>query len=114
MTCQGASQSGAGVVSSDTVERTISARPKGGSNSTLIKSCGGERTGRRQDEAPADEPTDAAAAAAAAAFIADVLPSRALRDLGAQILAKDAEDPDPETLMRRLQIEFHRVETERA
>ena len=80
-----------------------SARPFGGSNSRQIKSCGGERTGRRQDEAPADEPTDAAAAAAAAAFIADVLPSRALRDLGAQILAKDAEDPDPETLMRRLQ-----------
>ena len=75
----------------------------GGSNSRLIKSGGGERTGRRQDEAPADEPTDAAAAAAAAAFIADVLPSRALRDLGAQILAKDAEDPDPETLMGRLQ-----------
>ena len=38
----------------------------------------------------------------------------ALRDLGARILAKDAEDPDPETLMRRLQIEFHRVEAERA
>ena len=53
-----------------------------------------ESTGRREDEAPADEPTDAAAAAAAAAFIADVLPSRALRDVGAQILAKDAEDPD--------------------
>ena len=35
-------------------------------------------------------------------------------DLGARILAKDAEDPDPETLMRRLQIEFHRVEAERA
>ena len=59
-------------------------------------------TGRREDEAPADEPTDAASAAAAA-FIADVLPSRAPRDVGAQILAKDAEDPDPETLMRRLQ-----------
>jgi hypothetical protein len=71
---------------------------------------------RDQDEAPAEErerePADAAAAAAA--FIGDVLPSRALRDVGARILAKDAEDPDPETLMRRLQIEFHRVETERA
>ena len=69
-----------------------------------------------QDEAPAEErerePADAAAAAAA--FIGDVLPSRALRDVGARILAKDAEDPDPETLMRRLQIEFHRVEAERA
>jgi hypothetical protein len=63
------------------------------------------------------EPADAAAAAAA--FIGDVLPSRALRDVGAQILAAasgagKAEQPDPETLMRRLQIEFHRVEAERA
>ena len=79
---------------------------------SLSSRDGQSATGRREDEAPAEEPADAAAAAAA--FIGDVLPSRALRDLGARILAKDAEDPDPETLMRRLQIEFHRVEAERA
>ena len=84
---------------------------------SLSSRDGQSATGPRdQDEAPAEErerePADAAAAAAA--FIGDVLPSRALRDVGARILAKDAEDPDPETLMRRLQIEFHRVETERA
>jgi hypothetical protein len=70
-----------------------------------------------EDGATIAEPLDAAAAAAA--FIGDVLPSRALRDVGAQILAAasgagKAEQPDPETLMRRLQIEFHRVEAERA
>ena len=76
---------------------------------------GQSATGRQdQDEAPAEEREPADAAAAAAAFIGDVLPSRALRDVGARILAKNAEDPDPETLMRRLQIEFHRVQAERA
>ena len=67
----------------------------------------------------ADTGETADAAAAAAAFVGDVLPSRALRDVGAQILAaasgaRTAAEPDPETLMRRLQIEFHRVEAERA
>ena len=67
----------------------------------------------------ADTGETADAAAAAAAFVGDVLPSRALRDVGAQILAaasgaRNAAEPDPETLMRRLQIEFHRVEAERA
>ena len=61
----------------------------------------------------------AGAVAAAAAFIGDVLPSRALRDVSAQILAavreeRNATELDPETLMRRVQIEFHRVEAERA
>ena len=76
---------------------------------------------RREDDAETAEPAERErdAAAAAAAFIGDVLPSRALRDVGAQILAAAngagrAEQPDPETLMRRLQIEFHRVEAERA
>ena len=82
------------------------------STSTFSKPYAAEGKREFKDGATIAEPLDAAAAAAA--FIGDVLPSRALRDLGARILAKNAEDPDPETLMRRLQIEFHRVEAERA
>ena len=53
-------------------------------------------------------------AAAAARFIGEVLPSRLLRQIGADVAAyasgvKGAREPSPEQLMRRLQIEFHRV-----
>jgi hypothetical protein len=87
------------------------------STSTFSKPYAAEGKREFKDGATIAEPLDAAAAAAA--FIGDVLPSRALRDVGAQILAAasgagKAEQPDPETLMRRLQIEFHRVEAERA
>ena len=52
------------------------------------------------------------AVAAAARFIGEVLPSRMLRHVSAEVAA--AAEPggpelDPERLMRRLQIEFHRV-----
>lgn len=55
-------------------------------------------------------------ASAVAAFVGDVLPSRALRDVSCSISAfangdRNAVEPDPETLMRRLQIEFNKVET---
>ncbi len=58
-----------------------------------------------------------AAAAAAAGFIGEVLPSRLLRQIGADVAAyasgaKGAREPSPEQLMRRLQIEFHRVRRE--
>ena len=54
------------------------------------------------------------AAAAAARFIGEVLPSRLLRQIGADVAAyasgaKGASEPSLEQLMRRLQIEFHRV-----
>ena len=52
------------------------------------------------------------AAAAAARFIGEVLPSRMLRHVSADIAASAAPggpELHPETLMRRLQIEFHRV-----
>lgn len=54
-------------------------------------------------------------AAAVAAYLGDVLPSRPLRHLADDVAAlargdPRATEPDPETLMRRLQIEFHRVE----
>ena len=54
-------------------------------------------------------------AAAVAAYLGDVLPSRPLRHLAEDVAAfargdPGATEPDPETLMRRLQIEFHRVE----
>ena len=54
-------------------------------------------------------------AAAVAAYLGDVLPSRPLRHLADDVAAlargdPGATEPDPETLMRRLQIEFHRVE----
>ena len=47
-------------------------------------------------------------------FIGEVLPSRLLRQIGADVAAyasgaKGASEPSPEQLMRRLQIEFHRV-----
>ena len=53
-------------------------------------------------------------AAAAARFIGEVLPSRLLRQIGADVAAyasgaKGASEPSLEQLMRRLQIEFHRV-----
>ena len=43
-----------------------------------------------------------------------MLPSRLLRQIGADVAAyasgvKGAREPSPEQLMRRLQIEFHRV-----
>jgi hypothetical protein len=57
---------------------------------------------------------EAGAAAAASRFVSEVLPSRLLRQCGVDIASfaagtKGAVEPTPEYLMRRLQIEFHRV-----
>ena len=84
---------------------------------TRMESRGGG--GDKKTKSTKKTKSDASAVAAAiAAFIGDVLPSRALRELGVSITnhatgSRNATEPDPETLMRRLQIEFHRVETNR-
>jgi len=49
------------------------------------------------------------AAEAAATFIGEILPSRLLAHLSAEVKGKDGGDVAPERLMRALQIEFHRV-----
>jgi hypothetical protein len=83
-------------------------------------SGGGSESGtlRGNWQAGGDESSDGRsgrggdAASAAARFIGEVLPSRMLRHVSADIAAAAAPggtELDPEKMMRRLQIEFHRV-----
>ena len=65
-------------------------------------------------DASSSEGEPLGAAASVARFVGDVLPSRLLRHVASDVLAHaegrpGAREPDPEALMRKMQIEFHKI-----
>jgi hypothetical protein len=65
-------------------------------------------------DASSSEGEPLGAAASVARFVGDVLPSRLLRHVASELLAHaegrpGAREPDPEALMRKMQIEFHKI-----